>query len=106
MAYSKEDVKRVVDEFQAKRKRVWDERDAHVAEIRTMLPAAYELETEINRAGPRMYEAALRGEGEAAFEKIKEKAVEIRRHRETLFMGADTESAHNTILRIILSIQI
>ena len=37
---------------------------------------------------------------------LKEKAVEIRRHRETLFMGADTESAHNTILRIILSIQI
>lgn len=77
MAYSKEDVKRVVDEFQAKRKRVWDERDAHVAEIRTMLPAAYELEVRINRAGPRMYEAAIRGEGEIAFEKIKEETVAL-----------------------------
>ena len=75
MAYNKEDVKKVTDELAARRERAKSDWEAHVSEIRTMLPDAYELEIKINRAGPRMYEAALRGEGDEAFEKIIEETA-------------------------------
>ncbi|MBR3424296.1 MAG: ATP-binding protein [Clostridia bacterium] len=84
MAYDKDDVKKVVDEFQAKRKRAWETWESHVSEIRAMLPAAYELEVIINRAGPRMYEAALRGEGEVSFERIKEETVDLTKKLRTM----------------------
>lgn len=71
MAYNKEDVKKVVDELQGRRERAVETWEAHVAEIKAMLPAAYELELRINGAGPRMYEAALKGESDDAFEKIR-----------------------------------
>ncbi len=77
MTYVQDEVQKVLEEFRAKPARANAEREAHVAEIRTMLPEAYELEMKISSTGPRIFRAALNGESKDAIEKIKAETLSL-----------------------------
>ena len=83
MGYNSEDIRKAVETLQTRRERAISDWDAHVAEMRSMLPAAYDLEQTINRAGPRMYAAALGG-GDKKLEEIKKETVELTAKLETM----------------------